>query len=109
MPLTLEGPTWTMRDVPAPVAVIFIRDRRIWRECDDLVLLVWRALGRYGGDWLQAVPGKPCAAAAASVGPSSEGRERSCRPATARPPATLAAYDRSPCRSTLPGCSRHLA
>ena len=45
--------------------------------------------GMYGGDRVRPVPGAPSAAAAASVGLPSEGRERSCRPVTARPRVNL--------------------
>jgi len=48
------------------------------------------------------MPGQPCAAAAASVGLSSEGRERSCRPATARPRRSRPPAAGHPGRSTLP-------
>ena len=112
MPLRVEGPTWTMRGVPAG-------------RCDLLTAIgapgasvtAWsssaaRHRGRCGGDRLRPVPGQPCAAAAASVGPASEGRERSCRPATARPrdpgrlrPVFPAVYSPSADRA----CSRSLA
>ena len=43
VPLTLEGPTWTVRGVPALRLRPF--DRRTRRERDDLALLVWRGIG----------------------------------------------------------------
>ncbi len=55
------------------------------------------------------MPGQPCAAARRAVGLPPEGRGESCRPATARPPATLAAYHRSPAALRSPGCLRQLA
>jgi len=67
------------------------------------------ASGRDGGDRLRPVPGQRCAAARRAVGLPPEGRGESCRPATARPPATLAAYHRSPAALLSPGCSRQLA
>jgi hypothetical protein len=83
-------------------------DRRTRRERDGLPGSCGATSGRDGGDRLRPVPGQPCAAARRAVGLPPEGRGESCRPATARPPATLGAYHRSPGRSALPGCSRLL-
>ena len=83
-----------------PVTVTLPGDRRTWRERDGLVLLGWRgSRGRDGGDRLRPVPGKPCAAAAADVGPASEGRGEAAAPQRRDPGRTPAAYSRSPGRS----------
>ena len=47
------------------------------------------AAAGYGGDRRRSATGVRCAAAAASAGPASQGCERSCRPATARPRVNL--------------------
>ena len=62
MPLTLEGPTWTMRR-SAPVAVTF----RAAIGALGASVTAWScscgtASGRDGGDRLRPVPGQPCAA-----------------------------------------------
>jgi len=92
-----------MRGVPAPVAVTF----RTAIGALGASVTAWpcscgAASGRDGGDRLRPVPGQPCAAARRAVGLAPEERGESCRPATARPPATLPAYRRSPGRSALP-------
>jgi hypothetical protein len=52
-----------------------------WCERDGLVLLVWRGnQGRDGEDWMRQVAGELCAAAAAAVGPASEGRGEAAAP-----------------------------
>ena len=99
-PLTSEGPPRTMRGVPARSLWHLPGDRRIWRGGDGLVLLAGVAAGTYRGDRMRPVLGEPCAAAAASVGPASEGRERSCRPVTVRPPG-----EPRPPTACHPGCS----
>ena len=88
-PLTLEGPTRTMRGVPAPVSCdLSPGDGHTWRDADGLVLLVSRDTWVVAaGGRLRPVTGPPCAAAAAPAGPPPEGRERTCRAATARSPA----------------------
>ena len=45
VPLTLEGPTWTMRGVPPGGCDLSHGDRRTRRERDGLDLLVWRVIG----------------------------------------------------------------
>jgi hypothetical protein len=66
---------------------------------------MWRGIGTLRGDRLRPVPGMLYAAARRAVGLPPEGRGESCRPATARPPATLAASVRSP----RPFCSPSIA
>ena len=75
VPLTLEGPTWTMRGVPAPVAVIF----RTAIGVLGASVTAWTcsrgaSSGRDGGDRLRPVPGQQCAAARRAVGLPPEGR-----------------------------------
>ncbi len=86
VPLTLEGPTRTMRGVPARCCHNSPGDRRARRESDGLAVVLAGAAAGYGGDRRRPVPGVPCAAARRAVGLASEGRGESCRPATARPP-----------------------
>jgi hypothetical protein len=45
VPLTLEGPTWTMRGVPPGGCDLPYGDRRTRRERDGLALLVWHGIG----------------------------------------------------------------
>ena len=88
VPLRVEGPTRTMRGVPARCLQHSPGDRRTWREGDGLVLLLG---GRgTGGDTAGTArgrsPGEPSAAAAAPVGlPPGRARAK-LPPATARPP-----------------------
>ena len=110
VPLTLEGPTRTMRGVPVPVAVTLrTAIGALGASVTASPCSCGAASGHDGGDRMRPVPGQSCAAARRAVGLPPEGRGESCRPATARPPATLAAYHRSPGRSTLLDCSRQLA
>jgi len=69
VPLRVEGPTRTMRGVPAPVTVTF----HPATGAPGANVTAWScscgaAPGRYGGGWLRPVAGQPCAAAAAPVG-----------------------------------------
>jgi len=47
VPLTLEGPTWTMRGVPARWLWPFHGYRRSRRERDGVALLVWHGIGAW--------------------------------------------------------------
>ena len=103
VPLTLEGPTRTMRGVPAPGRCdIFTTSGALgamvtaWSWC-------WRgAAAGYGGDRRRPVTGGAVRGSRRAVGLASEGRGESCRLATARPPGwTQAAYDGHPGRSFL--------
>jgi hypothetical protein len=66
--LLLEGPTRTMRDVPAWWLRPPHGDRRTWRERDGLGLLVLRAPGPLRWRRVAAGAVEPRAAAAAPVG-----------------------------------------
>jgi hypothetical protein len=51
VPLTLEGPTRTMRGVPSRCLWPSHGDRRTRCERDGLVLLVWRGIRVHEADW----------------------------------------------------------
>ena len=84
-PLRLEEPARIMRGVPPGRCDIFTAIGTLdatltaWPCC-------WRARPRdTAGTASGRSPGPRCAAARRAVGPASEGRGESCRPATARP------------------------
>ena len=56
-PLRPEGPTRTMRGVPAPAAVTFCRPRRILRDADRLAVVLAGSAAGYGGDRRRPVTG----------------------------------------------------
>jgi hypothetical protein len=90
IPIRLEGPTRTMRGVPACRLGHLHGVRRIWRVAVGLVVVLAGAAAGYGGDRRRPVT-RGCRARqlAASVGLASEGRGESCRPVTARPRVNL--------------------
>jgi len=98
-----RGPPGQCAAFRSPMAVTFIRRSAAPGASVTAWSCSWGAAsGRYGGDRLRPVPGKPCAAAAASAGPSSEGRERSCRSATARPRRPEPPMPGPPAANSLP-------
>jgi hypothetical protein len=110
VPLTLEGPTWTMRGVPAGGCDLSHGD---WRSLGASVT-AWSCScgavsGRDSGDRLRPVPGQPSAAARRAVGLPPEGRDESCRSATAGPRRPLPLITGPPAALLSPGCSRQLA
>jgi hypothetical protein len=97
VPLTLEGPTWTMRGISFQGAVAF----RTVIDALGAGVTAWScscgaASVRDGGDRLRPVPGQPCAAARRAVGLPPEGcQRRKLPPSSGETPATFAAYHRS--------------
>jgi hypothetical protein len=86
----------------APLTMIFARrqDARRGRTAGQLLRARYRELRRGPH---AAGTGKPSAAAAASLGLPSEGRERSCRSATARPRVNPSHVAGHPGRFSSPG------
>ena len=94
-PLRLEGPTWTMRGIPAPGGLAFARAR----DVPAAPLTAW--LLRRGGAGSAA--GTPCGRSPGAGARQSPRRRasvrrtrRSCRPATALPRFDPAAYGGPP-------------
>ena len=80
VPLTLEGPTRTMRGVPPRSLRHLHGDRRIRRNVYGLAVVLAGAAAGYGGDPRWPVTGAAVRGSRRAVGLASEGRGESCRP-----------------------------